>query len=348
MGNHAQALWQDWSYVTSAFLPQRKLLKRYEIERESYQTTYGKWYLATHLKKHVPVSIFVPHSCLLKTVEERNRFMSVMQQILKMRDAPIAKILEVGEQDEKCFIVTTYFSSDMLLNNDKHFHKSEVYEVAKCLQQILNFTFQNGLHGFLCMDNLLWHGTLSMFDYGVIQAMPKKPLIGWLSRSRQVLPYLAPEVLQVSAYADVKADIYSSAVVIGTLLFGSNSQEKWEQACEERNYPQELAQHLRKAIYHRPEQRPKVEGFIEPLLELLSDGQTRKHAPFVFFPAVAHAKNDSKFDSHSSMAVFTLILFCIALFLGMLFVGLKAGGEWKQLQDDIKSIKSGSKIYPVE
>lgn len=198
----------------------------YYIHKKSLgEGGFGKVRLATHLKTNQKVAVKMMNKAKLGQELERVRIEVEALKILQ-HDS-IAKMLQVIETDTDIYLILEYCSGGELFDyliSKRRLTESEVRIIMKDLFNVLTFIHSHGFaHRDLKPENILFdeNHRIKLIDFGLAANSSKnKAALAFLQTCCGSPAYAAPELIKGHTYSGPSVDVWSSGVLLYSLLVG--------------------------------------------------------------------------------------------------------------------------------
>ena len=201
----------------------RKYIGQFILGEKIGQGTFGIVVLGTHrlTKEKVAVKILDKHKILQET--DKSRLEREIKIIKKMRHNNIVHLYDVKETPTSLYIIMEYINGKELFEYIISNKKLSELESCKFYQQIISGIEYLGkikvVHRDIKPENLLLDNknNIKIVDFGLSNSYPKNELLTTACGSPC---YAAPEMINGEKYYGLKADIWSSGIVLYAMLCG--------------------------------------------------------------------------------------------------------------------------------
>ena len=201
-----------------------KQIGNYIIGAQIGSGAFGKVVLGTHILTNEPVAIKILDKILLAETPEDLHLVNKEISILKIvKHKNIAQLYEILETPKNIYIIMEYCEGKDLM--DYIILKTRLSEVEglKIFQQLINVLEylhnQNITHRDIKIDNMLLDSqhNLKLVDFGLSTKYTDDEL---LNQPCGTVVYAAPEVLEGKDYHGMLADVWSSGIVLFSMIAG--------------------------------------------------------------------------------------------------------------------------------
>ena len=201
-----------------------KQIGNYIIGAQIGSGAFGKVVLGTHILTNEPVAIKILDKLLLAETPEDLHLVNKEISILKIvKHKNIAQLYEILETPKNIYIIMEYCEGKDLM--DYIILKTRLSEVEglKIFQQLINVLEylhnQNITHRDIKIDNMLLDSqhNLKLVDFGLSTKYTDDEL---LNQPCGTVVYAAPEVLEGKDYHGMLADVWSSGIVLFSMIAG--------------------------------------------------------------------------------------------------------------------------------
>lgn len=196
--------------------------RRYRVERRLGEGGMAEVYLAHDLLLNRPVAIKNLHARYASDAAVRARFEREAQRAGSLTHPNIIEVYDVGEEDDRPYIVMEYVGGDTLKNVIRNEGPFEPDDVAALLEQVasaLDYAHERGVvHRDVKPQNILVDeaGLAKVVDFGIAKSVTDASLTD-LGTALGTAHYVSPE--QASGLMVTPAsDIYSLGVVAFEML----------------------------------------------------------------------------------------------------------------------------------
>ena len=201
----------------------RKYIGQFILGEKIGQGTFGIVVLGTHrlTGEKVAVKILDKHKILQET--DKSRLEREIKIIKKMRHNNIVHLYDVKETPTSLYIIMEYINGKELFEYIISNKKLSELESCKFYQQIISGIEYLGkikvVHRDIKPENLLLDNknNIKIVDFGLSNSYPKNELLTTACGSPC---YAAPEMINGERYYGLKADIWSSGIVLYAMLCG--------------------------------------------------------------------------------------------------------------------------------
>ncbi|CAG9327784.1 unnamed protein product [Blepharisma stoltei] len=200
-----------------------KTIQGYELLETLGKGTFGKVKLGLHLLTGEKVAIKVLDKNCISDVSDVERISREIHILKLIRHENLVQLYEVIETSEKIYLVMEYVSGGELFTHIVNSKRLKEKEACKFYQQIISgieyIHKLNIVHRDLKPENLLLDHdkTLKFVDFGLSNTY----LEGEMLKTACGSPcYAAPEMIAGKSYIASRVDIWSSGVILFTMLCG--------------------------------------------------------------------------------------------------------------------------------
>ncbi|MBL8949303.1 MAG: SUMF1/EgtB/PvdO family nonheme iron enzyme [Myxococcaceae bacterium] len=249
------------------FKPQDLVANRYLIKDTVALGPLGYLFRAHDKEIDVEVALKVINPKLVQTADERKHFAKHIRLARKLSHPNLVRVYEEGEDQDRPYYTSQYLDGltlrkiiDLRLAKGQFFNIREIEPILLQIANALDAAHKVGPHSDIKPDNVLvLPDLLKVTDFGVGLAMPRLPFVQAM-KARRADRYLAPELVE-GRDVDLRADIYSMAVILGEMLSGLTPDGAMPEL-QRRNpeVPQALEGLYRRALNQNPTARFKTAG----------------------------------------------------------------------------------------
>ena len=200
-------------------------LRFYKFGRVIGKGAFGKVNIGLHILTGRIVAIKSFNKTTFKDEKYRNKIMNEIELMKNLRHFSVVRILDVIENEKYILLVMeNVLGGDLLTfikKRNKLPEKTAKFIFKQLLQSLKYIHSKNIVHRDIKLDNILidLNNNIKLCDFGVGK---------YLSNNNEMLfdqcgtpAYIAPEVLAGEGYLGFPVDIWSSGVVLYSLLMGS-------------------------------------------------------------------------------------------------------------------------------
>ncbi len=200
---------------------------RYEITDVVGTGALGMVYKALDQEEEVEVAVKVLSGEYLPDEGSRKHFLTSLQRVRDLVHENVVKYLDVDRDGDRCFYVMQFLEGltlrkiiDLRSSKGQTFSLNEVEPICNQLCEALGNTAWQIVHGGMKPENvIILPDLLKVTDFALADALPLEAYIAAQRGSGDAAKYMAPELCEQEDY-DVRADVYSLAVIVLEMLTG--------------------------------------------------------------------------------------------------------------------------------
>ncbi|MEO1171541.1 MAG: inactive serine/threonine-protein kinase VRK3, partial [Myxococcota bacterium] len=222
------------------FEPGQRLGERYRVADAIGLGTVGWVLRARDEQTNRDVAVKVINPNLLQTDSERSTFSKTLRQARKVDHPNVTPVYDEGREGRYTFYTMPYLEGltlrkiiDLRIEKQQTFALSEVLPLTAQLTQAADAWGRFGYHGAIRPNSVVvLPDVLKVTALAHHQGLPRKPFVVFQEQAR-ASEYLAPEARQADGPVDVRADLYSIAVIFAEMLTGvvyGRNEETWKKA----------------------------------------------------------------------------------------------------------------------
>lgn len=351
---------------------QLPVIRDYELLRELGEGGMGSVYLAWHrrLKRQVALKVISPHRmCDLRAVA---RFEREMEAIGKLEHRNIVRALDAGEHERTHYLVMEYVVGETfsdLLHRHGPLRVADACELVRQAADGLQYAHEHGfVHRDIKPSNLMLSrdGVVKVLDLGLARFLRSQE--DELTADGQVLgtrDYMAPEQMQNSRQAEIRADIYSLGCTLFRLLVGRlppglrdpsagvpNGSAEGDMAGllqgARPEVPDELAHYVASIMAVLPADRPATPRDVAEILARFADGSNLTGLLAERTSDQAPPSRDAALPAASRRSLVQRTPRSYRWYLGVLTLLLAvAGGAWYAFDRRVERGSSGIEPAPA-
>jgi serine/threonine protein kinase/formylglycine-generating enzyme required for sulfatase activity len=205
-----------------------QIAERYEIDSVLGVGPIGTVYRSHDLDIDVDVALKIISPKLLQSREEKKKFVTEIRNVRKINHPNVVRIYDEDQDGDYVFFTMQLLEGLSLrkiirLRREKNqdFSPKELEPIFSHICQALDRAHEVSAHGNLKPENIIvLPDVLKITDFGLFDALPRKPFVASQKIAPGGLAYLAPELRESEQEIEPSADIYSLGVILCEMLSG--------------------------------------------------------------------------------------------------------------------------------
>ena len=200
-------------------------IKFYKFGRVIGKGAFGKVNLGLHILTGRIVAIKSFNKTKINNEKDRNKIMNEIKLMKNLKHFSVVKLLDTFENEKYIFIIMeNVLGGDLLTfikKRNKLPEKTAKYIFKQLLQALKYIHNKNIVHRDIKLDNILidLNNNIKLCDFGVGKYIQNNNEL--LFEQCGTPAYIAPEVIAGEGYEGFPVDLWSSGVVLYSLLIGS-------------------------------------------------------------------------------------------------------------------------------
>jgi len=205
-----------------------QVAERYEIKSLLGHGPVGSVYRAHDLEIDVVVALKMLSPKLLQTKEDQKTFLGQIRAARKINHPNVIRLYDEDSDEGRVFFTMQMLEGLSLrkiigLRKDKEqgFNLKEITPIFSHICQALEKAHEATVHGDLKPENIIvLPDMLKVTDFGLLDALPRRPFVAAQQTDLGGYAYLAPEIRASERDIKPAADIYAMGVILCEMLSG--------------------------------------------------------------------------------------------------------------------------------